>query len=44
MTALHAPNVIPVPLERIVGQTRLVPPDSDIVRTARRIGISFGTP
>jgi len=44
MTALHAPNVIPIPLERIVGQTRRVPPDSDIVRTARRIGISFGTP
>jgi len=44
MTALHAPDVIPIPLERVVGQTRTVPPDSDIVRTARRIGISFGTP
>jgi 6-phosphofructokinase 1 len=42
MTALRAPNVIAVPLEEVVGRTRLVPVDGDIVRTAKRIGISFG--
>ena len=42
MTALRAPDVIAVPLEQVVGRSRLVPTDGDIVRTARRIGISFG--
>jgi 6-phosphofructokinase 1 len=42
MTALRAPDVIAVPLEQVVGRIRLVPTDGDIVRTARRIGISFG--
>jgi 6-phosphofructokinase 1 len=40
--ALHAPNLVAVPLERIVGRQRLVPLDSDIIRTARNVGISFG--
>jgi 6-phosphofructokinase 1 len=42
MTALRAPDVIAVPLDQVVGRIRLVPTDGDIVRTARRIGISFG--
>jgi len=42
MTALRAPDVVAVPLADVVGRTRLVPPDNDIVRTAKRIGISFG--
>jgi hypothetical protein len=32
-----------VPLDQVVGRQRVVPVDSDIVRTARHIGISFGT-
>jgi 6-phosphofructokinase 1 len=40
--ALHAPDLVPVPLERVVGRQRLVPLESDIIRTARNIGISFG--
>jgi len=42
MTALHSPNVVAVPIENVVGRTRTVPPDSDIVRTAKHVGICFG--
>jgi len=42
MTALKAPDIVAVPLEQVVGQTRKVPVDGDIVRTARHAGISFG--
>jgi 6-phosphofructokinase 1 len=42
MTALRAPNIVAVPLEDIVGRTRHVPPDGDIVRSARNVGMSFG--
>jgi phosphofructokinase-like protein len=42
MTALRSPDVVAVPFERVVGRTRNVPPNSDIVRTARSVGISFG--
>jgi phosphofructokinase-like protein len=42
MTALHPPDVVPVPIEAIVGKTRTVPPNSDIVRAAKHVGICFG--
>jgi phosphofructokinase-like protein len=42
MTALKSPDIVAVPLECIVGRTRLVPVDGDIMRTARSVGISFG--
>ena len=42
MVALHAPDVVPVPLDRIVGRQRKVPLESDFIRTARNVGISFG--
>ena len=42
MTALHPPDVVPVPIEQVVGRTRTVPPDSDIVRSAKHVGICFG--
>jgi len=42
MTALHSPHIVAVPLEKVVGRTRTVPPDGDIVRTARHVGLSFG--
>ena len=42
MVATRAPNIISVPLEAVVGLTRLVPTDLDLVRTARALGISFG--
>jgi phosphofructokinase-like protein len=42
MVAFHPPNIVAVPLEKIVGRTRNVPPDFDVVRTARSMGISLG--
>ncbi len=42
MAALHPPDVVPVPIEEVVGRTRTVPPDSDIVRAAKNVGICFG--
>ncbi len=42
MVCLRTPNIESVPLSKAVGELRLVPKDSDIIRTARQIGISFG--
>jgi phosphofructokinase-like protein len=42
MTALRSPDVIAVPLEDVVGRTRCVPPEGDVVQTAKRVGIAFG--
>ncbi|MPZ20878.1 MAG: ATP-dependent 6-phosphofructokinase [Luteitalea sp.] len=42
MVAFHPPHVETVPLADIVGRTKLVPPDGDVVRTARAVGIGFG--
>lgn len=42
MVAYHPPDIVAVPLEKIVGRTRDVPLDSDIVRTARAVGVSLG--
>lgn len=42
MVAFHPPDIVAVPLERIVGRTRNVPPDFDVIRTARALGISMG--
>jgi 6-phosphofructokinase len=42
MVAFHPPDIIAVPLEKIVGRTRNVPTTSDVVRTARAVGISLG--
>ncbi len=42
MVAFHPPDIVAVPLEKIVGRTRNVPLDFDVVRTARAMGISLG--
>ena len=42
MVAYQPPDITAVPLERIVGRTKLVPVDSDVIRTARAVGISLG--
>jgi len=42
MVALQSPHIVPVPLEKIVGRTKNVPPDSDLLSTARSVGISLG--
>jgi 6-phosphofructokinase 1 len=42
MVAFHPPDIVAVPLERVVGRTRTVPRDFDVVRTARSVGVSLG--
>lgn len=42
MVAFHPPHVVAVPLERIVGKTRTVPLDFDVLRAARAMNISLG--
>ena len=42
MVAFHPPDIVAVPLEKVVGRTRNVPLDFDVIRTARAMGISLG--
>ena len=42
MVALDPPRVLAVPLEEAVREVKLVPVDSDVVQTARALGVSFG--
>ena len=42
MVAFHPPDIVDVPLERVVGRMRTVPVDFDVVRAARSLRISMG--
>jgi 6-phosphofructokinase 1 len=42
MVALDPPSIVPRRLDDVVGKTKTVPKDLDLVRTARALGISFG--
>jgi len=42
MVAYQPPDIVPVSLSAAVGRLRTVPPDGDIVQTARSLGIGFG--
>jgi len=42
MVANNPPDLVPVPLGDVVGKTKLVPLDYDLLLTARALGISFG--
>ena len=42
MLALQSPHIVTVPIEEVLAQTKRVEPSSDVVSTAREIGISFG--
>ncbi len=42
MVAFHPPDLVGVPLTDVVGKTRNVPADFDVVKTARSMGINFG--
>ena len=35
-------EIVKVPLEQVAGKLKMVSPDSDIVREAKMLGISFG--
>jgi len=42
MIAYSPPNVRRVPLDEVIGRTKLVPLDSGVILTARHLGICFG--
>ena len=42
MVANHPPDIVPIPLGDVVGNTKLVPLDYDLLLTARALGVSFG--
>jgi 6-phosphofructokinase len=42
MVAFHPPDIVAVPLEKIVGRTKNVALNFDVIRTARAMGISLG--
>jgi phosphofructokinase-like protein len=42
MVALDPPDIVSLSLDEVVGKTRTVPIDSDLIRTARALGIAFG--
>lgn len=42
MVASHPPDIVSVPIEKIIGRTRTIPLTSDALRAARAMNISFG--
>jgi ATP-dependent phosphofructokinase / diphosphate-dependent phosphofructokinase len=42
MVAFAPPDIVGVPLADVCGRTRNVPPDSDVIATARALGVTFG--
>jgi 6-phosphofructokinase 1 len=42
MVANHPPDLVPIPLGEVVGKTKTVPLDNDLLHTARSLGVSFG--
>lgn len=42
MVALREPDIIDIPIAEAVGKLRTVPPDSDLIRTGRALGVCWG--
>ena len=42
MVAVQDDKIVPVPLKDVAGKLKLVPPDCELVRTAREMGLSMG--
>jgi phosphofructokinase-like protein len=42
MVALQPPDIVAVPLAKVVDRVRTVPPDCDLIRAARAVGVAFG--
>lgn len=42
VTANNPPDIVSIPLSEVVGRTKLVPLDCDLLLTARALGIGFG--
>jgi 6-phosphofructokinase 1 len=42
MAALQGNEMVAVPIEKVMGKQRLVPPDSPLIKAAVALGASFG--
>jgi 6-phosphofructokinase 1 len=42
MVANNPPDIVPIPLSDVVGKTKTLPLDYDLLRTARAIGVALG--
>jgi hypothetical protein len=42
MVANRPPDTVAVKITEAIGRLRTVPPDGDLVQTARMLGMSFG--
>lgn len=42
MVALKGTKIVPVPLSEVAGKLKYVPKDSEIITTAKEMGVSFG--
>jgi 6-phosphofructokinase 1 len=42
MVANNPPDIVPIPLADVVGKTKTVPLDYDLLKTAKAIGVGFG--
>ena len=42
MVAVQSDRIVPVPLKEVAGKLKTVPPDGEIVRAARALGLSMG--
>jgi ATP-dependent phosphofructokinase / diphosphate-dependent phosphofructokinase len=42
MAALAPPDIVARPIEDVVGKTKTVPPDFDLLLTAKALGVTFG--
>jgi ATP-dependent phosphofructokinase / diphosphate-dependent phosphofructokinase len=42
MVALRSPDLVAVPLEKVVGKVRTVPLDGDVIQVARNVGMCLG--
>lgn len=42
MVAVKDDKIVPVPLEEVAGKLKYVPVDSDVIKEAKALGISFG--
>ena len=42
MVALQDDKIVPVPLKEVAGKLKTVPPDGEVVRAARALGLSMG--
>jgi 6-phosphofructokinase 1 len=42
VVATNPPDIVPIPMGEVVGRTKLVPLDYDLLDTARALGIGFG--